>query len=71
MNSTLEQKSTCLLTVIKLAKSTRNNQGRLGFSRRGALAPELLSFTVNNMLPKASLRTWVLDDVVFNLNRHL
>jgi hypothetical protein len=52
MNSTFEQKSTCLLTNM-LAKSTRNIQGsRLDCSRHGSLAPALLYFTENNKLTK-------------------
>jgi hypothetical protein len=58
MNSTFEQKSMCLLTKKLLTQSTGNNQGGLACSRPGSLVPALLHFTVNNKLPKASLRTF-------------
>jgi hypothetical protein len=55
MNLTSVRKSMYLL-INKLTPSTRNSYERLDCSsRHGSLAPELLYFTVNNKLPKASL----------------
>jgi hypothetical protein len=56
-NLTSVRKSMYLL-IDKLTPSTRNPNDGLDCSQHGSLAPELLYFTVNNKLPKASLSTF-------------